>query len=316
MVRRSEDTRAVTPVVGAVLLVGVLVALGAVGGYVILGLADAGDPVPVVSLELRDSDDRAAYELVHEHGDTLDGDDLKLRGTANPESPAGTTVAAGDELSFYPTSETVSVVWYGESDTSHVLTTVEIEDPLPAPDEGCEWVDAETNGGADSITISGIVVNCDVRTDEQVTVTNGGIVFGDAVSDLKDFDGDGATVYGDVDVEAVANLQDGTITGDTVSRTADVKLGNASVDGSVIAETVAELTDGSVVEGDLQSRTKDAKVLNSTVEGSVTADGTVKLDGASVEGNVYVDPSDLDCTNSTINGEDCGSYSPRDPSEW
>lgn len=315
MTRNEESSRALSPVVGIVLLIGIVVALVAVSGTIFFGLADTNDPAPDVVFEHERTGDRSEHALRHVGGDELDGDELELRGVADPDSPAGRALAAGDNLSFYPTADEVEVVWYGD-DTSYVLTSVDVEEPLPDPDEGCDWVDDETNSGVDPITIDDTVVDCDVKTDEQVTVRNGGIVVGDAISDVKDFDGDDATVYGDVDVEDVVNLQDGTITGDATSRTADVKVGNGTVDGSVNAQKVAEVTDGTAVEGDVVSHTKDAKVLDSDVEGSVTADGTVKLDGATVEGDVYVDPADFDCTDSTIDGEDCSSYSPRDPSDW
>lgn len=315
MTRNEESSRALSPVVGIVLLIGILVALVTVSGSIFFGLADTNDPAPDVVFEHERTGDRSEHALRHRGGDELDGDELELRGVADPDSPAGKALSAGDNLSFYPTADEVEVVWYGD-DTSYVLTSVDVEDPLPDPDEGCDWVDDETNSGVDPITIDDTVVNCDVQTDEQVTVRNGGIVVGDAISDVKDFDGDDATVYGDVDVEDVFNLQDGTITGDATSRTADVKVGNGTVEGSVNAQKVAEVTDGTVVEGDVESHTKDAKVLDSDVEGSVTADGTVKLDGATVEGDVYADPANFDCTDSTIDGEDCSSYSPRDPSDW
>jgi len=233
--------RAVSPVVGGILLIGILVALVTVAGVMIFGATDDPEPSPDVAFELRETDDRYRYAFLHRSGDRLDGDRVELRRVADPDSPAGSAITA---------------------------------------------------------------------------VQNGGIVVGDVDSGLKEFDGDDAKVYGEVDVEKVANLQDGTIAGDTTSRTADVKAGNATIGGSVEAEKVAELADGSVAEGDVESRTKDAKVLDSEVEGSVTADGIVKLQDATVDGHVYVNASDFDCTNSTVNGADCGSYTPKDPSNW
>lgn len=316
MTRSGGATRGVSPVVGTVLLIGILVALVSVSSYVIFGLADTNDPVPNVVFKLQETDGQSEYALVHENGDDLDGDDVELRGAADPDSPSGITFSIGDNLSFYPIADQVKVIWYGDSDTSYVLTTVDIEAPLPDPDEGCDWVDDETNGGTDPITIDGIVVDCDVQTDDQIKVQNDAVIVGETVSDAKGFDGDSATVYGDADVENVLNLQDGTITGDATSRTADVKVGNGTVEGSVDAEKVAEVTDGTVIEKDMESQTKDTKVLESEVEGSVTADGIVKLDNATIHGHVYIDPTDFDCTDSTVNGKDCGSYTPKDPSTW
>ncbi|WP_267894694.1 type IV pilin [Halococcoides cellulosivorans] len=316
MARRRPNCRALSPVVGDVMLVAVVLVLGAVSAGALFGVAETGDPAPTVTLDLDPIEDRPTTRLRHTHGAVLDGDRLRLRGVADPDAATGRKIAAGDAITVAPVADRIVVVWSGDRDTSHVLSRLAVADPLPVPDRRCGFVDSETNGGVDAITVDGIVVACDVVTDEQVTVQNGGVVIGDAISDAKAFDGDDATVYGDLDVAAVANLQTGTITGDVTSQTADVKLDDATVEGAVNAEKVAEATGGTVVGGDVVSQTADAKVIDSTVEGSVTADDTVKLDGATVTGHVYADPADLDCTDSTIAGRDCGAYSPRPRSEW
>jgi len=312
-----RDSRGISPVVGTVILVGIAVTLAALSAYVLLGINDRSEPAPEVAFELQEGENLSEFVLVHKSGDRLDGGNLTLRGTANPDSQAGRTITASDELSFYPIAEEIRVVWHDEYDTSYTLTTVTVEQALPAPDEGCDWVENETNGGTDPAKVDGIVVNCDVTTDEQIEIQNGGVIVGDATSNLKELDGDDATVYGDVAVEKVLNMQDGTVTGAATSQTADVKLGNATVEGPVEAEKVAEAIDGSVIEGDMESHAKDTKILGgSVVEGSVTADGIVKLQDSEVRGDVFADPSDFDCTNSVINGQNCAEYTPQDPSDW
>lgn len=308
--------RAVSPVIGTVLLIAIVVALGGVGAVVFFGSAETSDPAPSVHFDNEDSDGEFEQRLIHDGGDKLDGERVELRGAADPDTIAGENLSAGDEVSFYAVDEEVRVVWYSESDTSYVLSTIEAEETIPEPDEGCDWVDDETNGGVDQITINGIVVNCDVDTNDQITVRNGAILIGEALSGSKELDLDDSDVFGDVNVEKVLNGQDSDIMGDATSRTEDVKVDNGTVGGSIDAEKTAEATSGTVVEGDMESQTSDAKVLQSTVEGSVTADDIVKLDDALVEGHVYADPSDFDCTDSTINGQDCSSYTPRDPSNW
>jgi flagellin-like protein len=309
--------RGISPVIGTVLLVGIVVILIAVSAALFFGIADTSDPAPRIVMDADSQDDGVEYTLRHERGDTVDGDNVRLEGAADPDATVGDRLTAGYEVTVYPTAEEIAVVWYDDRDTSYVLTTVEVSRAFPEPDEGCDWVDDESNGGSDPITIDGLVVNCDVETNDQVEVQNGGAVVGEVVSDSKELDADDAEIYGDVDVEKVLNVQNGTVTGDATSRTADVKIHTGStVEGSVEAEKVAEVTDGSEVEGDVQSRSKDAKILDSTVGGAVTANGTVKLDGADVAGHVYADPSDFDCTDSTINGESCGSYTPKDPENW
>lgn len=315
MERRGPGERAVSPVVGTLLLVGIVVVLGAVAAVVMFGLAEETDAAPTVVLDGEPVSDSYDYRLVHGGGERLDGDDLELRGAADPRVASGRWIGAGDAVEFYPTSERVTVVWRGDDGSSYELAELRVAEPLPVPDEDCGWVDDQTDGHTDPITVDGTVVDCDVATDGQVTVRNGGVVVGEVVSDARELDADDATVYGSVDVEKVLNLQTGTIRGDATSRTGDAKVEDATVGGAVVAETVAEVTD-STVAGNVRSRTKDAKVFRSDVEGSVTANGTVKLEDATVAGDVYVDASDFDCTNTTIGGTDCGSYSPRDPSAW
>lgn len=185
---------------------------------------------------------------------------------------------------------------------------------LPYPDEQCGYVEDETDGGTEDIDIVGIVVDCDVETDKTVEVDGDGFIIGDAVSDELDLDQ--GTVDGDADIEAVLDVQDGTVTGSATSNTANVNLDNATVEGSVTAEKVVDIIRGSTVGGDVESKSKNVKVLSSTVSGSITANEQVKLDDATVKGDVYIDESKFDCTDSTINGQDCTSYSPRDPDSW
>lgn len=249
-------------------------------------------------------------------GDSLDGNKVQLRGAADEHTLSGEQLTAGKTSQVVPVEDEIRVVYEGDHGTTYRLAAFEPKNTVPEPDEGCEWVDTETNGGTDTIKIDGIVVNCDVETAEGIEVQNGGTVIGETVSDDKDLDGDDATIYGDADVEQVLNLQDGTITGAATSNSADVKLDNATVNGDATAEKVVEVTGGGIVDGDAQSETKNVKVLSSTVSGSITADTEVKLDDATVDGEVYIDASDFDCTDSTINGQDCTAYTPKDPADW
>jgi flagellin-like protein len=324
---RSED-RGLSPVVGVALLLAIVVLLAVVSGGLIFGLTTERQPPPEVELA-------AEHRLVHESGEPFDGDDVELLGATDPDALEGSELAAGDREAFYAVNETIELVWYGDDGASYVLREFEIDggETVPAPDEGCPWVDSESNDGTDSVTVDGLVVDCDVETDEQVTVKNGGVVIGDTVSDLKDVDADDAEFYGDADVENVFNLQDGLVTGSVDSDTADVKLDNATVGGSATAEKVVELQgastvegdaksetkavkvlDGSTVEGDAVSETDQAKVTGSTVSGAVYGGGSVDLDDATIEGDVYA--ADFDCTDSTINGQDCAAYAPEDPGDY
>lgn len=330
--RRPHNThRGVSPVVGVALLIAIVLVFSAVAGYVFLAFTDTTDPAPQVVWESDSSDDFAEWELVHEGGERVDGDRLELQGTATPDAAAGTNLTTNDAVPFYPTESEVEVVWYGEDDSSHLLTTIEVERPLPVPDEDCDWVDSESNGGND-VTVDGITVNCDVEITGNVNVRNDGAVVGTVRSDDKELDLDDAAVYGDVEVEEVANLQNGTVTGSVTSITKQVKLDDTTVGGAIEAGDTVEVMSDSQVNGSVESTGGAVKVHDSATEGDVQGDDRVDvvrsyvegdayaddvdLDRATVEGHVYVDPADFDCKDSTINGQDCGSYTPRDPADW
>jgi flagellin-like protein len=312
----TGDRRGISPVIGAVLLVAVVGLLVGVSAVMFVQLTDEREPQPDVVLDMEASEDEPIHRLVHEGGDTLDGNKTRVLGAADEQTLEGEKFTTGTTSQVVPVEDEIRIIYEGEHGTTYRLATLEPESTGPDPDEGCEWVETETDGGTDPIKVDGTVVNCDIETAEGIEVQNGGTVIGDTVSDAKDLDGDDATIYGDADVENVLNLQDGTIAGSATSSTGDVKLDNATVHGAVTAEKVVEVTGGSSVDGDVRSGTKNVKIFSSTVSGSVTADEGVKLDGATVDGEVYIDDSDFDCTDSTINGQDCTAYTPKDPDDW
>jgi len=310
------NQRGVSPVIGTVILVAVVGLLVSVSAVIFLNLTDEREPQPDVVLEMEGTEDDPIHRLVHEDGDTLDGDKVRVLGAADEHTLDGEELTAGKTSHVVAIEDEIQVIYQGDHGTTYRLATFTPETTVSDPDEGCDWVETETNGGTDPIKIDGITVNCDVETTEGIEVQNGGTVIGETVSDAKDLDGDDATIYGDADVETVLNLQDGTITGSATSDTADVKLDNATVNGDATAEKVVEVTGGSSVDGDAESKSKTVKVLSGSVSGSITADDEVKLDDATVDGDVYIDDTNFDCTDSTINGQDCTAYTPKDPDDW
>lgn len=303
--------------IGIVLLVAVVVGLSAVSAGMFYSLNQETDPAPAVTMSLEPTDVSAVQKLTLEQGPTLKGEQIKIRGGVELSDLGTRELSAGDQHQIVPKETTVEVVWFGSQDTSYVIweETVSQEATAPAPDKGCSWVETESDGGTDSVKVDGDVVACDVETSEGIEVQAGGVIIGETTSGAKDIDADDATFYGDVEVEKVFNLQDGQVTGSIQSHTADIKLDNGTVTGSVSAAKVLEVVAGSSVAGDATSDDQ-VKVLNSEVAGAVVSDGSVKLQDATVEGEVYVDAADFDCTSSTINGQSCASYSPRDPATY
>lgn len=321
----SGDQRAISPVVGGVLLIAIVLLLSAVTVGMVLNLDEEREPAPEVAMSLEPVETNSdEYRLVHKSGDRLDGDKVELLGVEDPDSMNGSTLAAGDRHTVVPTEETVRVIYHGEHGTSYTLHEFSVDLSsdgsrlsLPSADEGCSWVSTESSDGTDPVKVDGLVVDCDVTTDDTIEVLSGGAIIGDTQSNNKDLDLDDGTVYGDVTTDDVVNVQDGAVYGTVVSNTSDVKIDNSLVNESIEGQKVVEVTNDGTVEGDAVSTTKPVKVLSgSTVEGDITSGDSVKLTDATVKGDVYIDSEDFDCSNSTIDGQNCGSYSPKDPSDY
>lgn len=316
MVAFSVDKRGISPVVGVVLLVAVVLMLASVAAYIFIGLTEEREPAPEVVLNSESVDDGVEYVLVHEQGERLEGEKVTLRGAADPDGFTGSPLSVGTEVQFYPVEETIRVVYTGEHDTTYTLTTIEVDRTVPEPDVGCEWVDDETNGGTGDAKITGEVIACDVETNKVIEINSGGTIIGETVSEAKTVDADDALIFGDVTAEDVVNIQDGTAMGSVTSGTADVKLDNTSVKGDIAAEKVIDLQNGSSLDGKIAGGSDKVKVHDSQVSGTIVTEGTVKLEGATVGGEIYVENDDITCSSSTIAGQDCGEYDPNDPDDY
>jgi flagellin-like protein len=134
----GDETRAVSPVIGAILMIAITVVMATVGGVFALGLADATSPTaPQVTWNLYHDDDGAASAnaevvITHESGATIDADRLTVYVDDTPVAGAsgyafdggGWTgeVTAGASVTIVKqpgpdtdwTGETVRVVWRHE----------------------------------------------------------------------------------------------------------------------------------------------------------------------------------------------------------
>ena len=113
----SED-RAVSPVIGVILMVAITVILAAVIGAFVLGLGDqAADSTPQASFNCNNGN------LTHGGGDTLDNSTLRITGDAegnltggddNDEYRAGEVIAEGFSNS--------TLIYEGSGGTTSILT--------------------------------------------------------------------------------------------------------------------------------------------------------------------------------------------------
>lgn len=105
------DDRAVSPVIGVILMVAITVILAAVIGTFVLGLGDSlGDTAPQASFQCNGD------TLVHGGGDSLNGDDLNAS-TGNVQTG---TLTAGDDVVTEFTGENETLSW-SSGDTSAIL---------------------------------------------------------------------------------------------------------------------------------------------------------------------------------------------------
>jgi len=133
MTRRHSFERAVAPVVGVALLVGITVILASVVGSVVLGGGLGPDDTPEVTLSFAVTDDGEIL-LRHEGGDALGPDEVVVRAADGSEYGVGGELVAGDRELIrkadgtpVTTSEVdrVAVVWQGPSGGESVLATFE-----------------------------------------------------------------------------------------------------------------------------------------------------------------------------------------------
>jgi len=199
------------------------------------------------------------------------------------------------------------------------------------------------------IVNNGAVIG-EIETDEDVTVDNGATYDGDIVADGDDVDlSSGSTVNGDVFARGDVSLDtgssiDGTVDADgqvnvdgssriknDVTADGDVDINDQSevsgaidttgginvddssvVTGAVTVEGEVQINGGSTVQNDVESTNDgDISVTSSTVLGYVATDGEeVNVDDSTIQDDVYKG-EDFSCVSSTIAGDDCSAYTPK-----
>ncbi|QLH77866.1 type IV pilin [Halosimplex rubrum] len=287
--------RGLSPVIGTVLLVAIVVLLSSVAAYVAFGATEEREPAPEVTLELEPVERPGAYDLELTNGERLNGEQVRLRGAADERALANRDLLAGDSVTVFPTDERLQLVWFGEHDASYVLREFEVESELPEADEGCAWLEGERAAGVSTVVID-FVLECDVVAQVDITLETGGVVIGsiDSRNGNVDIDNGQLTVYGPVAADQSVDIDDANV------------VGSVSADDDIAV-------DGAEIWGDV--RGPDVDVDTATIHGSVESANQVDLDGVTVTGHVYA-PS-VSCSDSpTIDGEPCSSYSPKDPSDY
>ena len=121
------EERAVSPVIGVILMVAITVILAAVVGSFVLGLAgDVSENPPTVQIDFSYDSGTDSVTLTHDGGSSFSDDSVRLTGPGNiDESLEGWgngQVRAGDSVTISPLGasegDTLRVVWEGSSSSS------------------------------------------------------------------------------------------------------------------------------------------------------------------------------------------------------
>ncbi|ELZ97980.1 hypothetical protein C440_01993 [Haloferax mucosum ATCC BAA-1512] len=114
------DSRAVSPVIGVILMVAITVILAAVIGTFVLGLGDQiGNAAPQASFSFDYDDSASKLTITHESGDAIDDELVSVSGALSDSWNEGDDkIQAGDSVTISGSlsdGDTVRVVWTSES---------------------------------------------------------------------------------------------------------------------------------------------------------------------------------------------------------
>jgi len=120
----DDSERAVSPVIGVILMVSITVILAAVIGVFVLEFGSSvSDSPPTVKFDMTvDSDNNA--KILHEGGDVFEADSVSITNNESEYTFESGSVSAGDEYNSFNVSDgdTVRVVWESDNgEKSNIL---------------------------------------------------------------------------------------------------------------------------------------------------------------------------------------------------
>lgn len=299
--RRGD--RGLSPVVGGALGIVVVVLLGTVLASLAFGVAQEQPSPPEAALELEPLEGAPGYRLRHQSGGRIEGEQVALRGVAQPGVLDGHEFSAGDAVIVYPEREDLRLVWYADgNDSSYVIWRGTAGGSTYDVDVLCDWVEDRTSGGSDSITVDR-TVRCDVVTDGSVTVDDGTVIGLVTSNDSQVTVRNGGWVYEDLTSDDAVDIDDGRVDGEVYSDDGGATLDNSAETGSVNVSGDVTVGTASTVDGDLTSRDGGVSLTGgSSVGGAVAADGSVDVDDVTVDGRVYSGDSGISLDNGAETG--------------
>lgn len=133
----EPDERAVSPVIGVILMVAITVILAAVIGAFVLGLGDqVGNTAPSASFDYDWNSSNTNLTITHDGGDALDNSTITItiNGDEAAEQFSVDTITAGDQVEVNETTggdalgagDTVRIIWESDSGQSSTVGTYEV----------------------------------------------------------------------------------------------------------------------------------------------------------------------------------------------
>ena len=290
----TPEERGISPVIGVILMVAIVVVLSSVSAVVIFQAQEDGvEPAPSALMEVDSQDGSVTQIFTHEGGERLEGDKLTLKGAADPDVFDGKSLDQGDTVEFVPTSKEVKLIFTGENGHSHVLRTFEVEQTVPLPDKGCPWVEAQKASGSD-ITVDGIVVNCDIKTPRSIKLTNDALVIGNVNSTNSEVTIEESETIGNVVAHNKVTIPDGDVGGSVTAKNGEAKISEGNISGDVTSLTNAvtlggqgEVDIGGTVRSEGGSGIDAGGNARVDVGGSmISTSGETKLERGNVSGDV------------------------------
>ena len=117
----SDDSRAVSPVIGVILMVAITVILAAVIGTFVLGLGDSVESAPQASITF-DGSSSEDVTITHRGGDSFDTSELEVRGSAVSSSQSLDSAATSSIPSQFAAGNSVTVEVDQEGELNLVYT--------------------------------------------------------------------------------------------------------------------------------------------------------------------------------------------------
>jgi flagellin-like protein len=213
--------RGVSPVIGVVLLIAITLLLVSVSVFMIFGITDEQDPAPQATFALEATETSGTYRLVHESGDTIDGNRLTIFGVSTTALFAGEELVAGSAETVRPEDSTVRIVWDNGEQDADTYTISELSVPTVDPGAGAlaDFGDGavRTKGSSNDIRI---IEGDGGETAVRVTSNEPG-----ALGPVRDIDSDGVSELPYVTTGGDIKTLDGDGTTETLATGSDVSGG-------------------------------------------------------------------------------------------